>query len=263
MIIINKNINLILQGGGIKGLVYIGCLRYLEENNYNINYIAGSSVGAIIGCLVACGYDSYELEEIINNLPIEVLLKKNNKEDIIKKRGLYSLENLEIYLENLLLKKGKRVFNDIKVGNNYKVIMITTSLKYRRIFVLPYDLKYLNINPDQFPIAKAAVMSASIPFFYEPYNLNNHYFYDGGISDNYPTWCFSNSVALKVSEENKVLINIKKNIFGYINNPNKIQEIYINTNDYKSTDFIKGLNNKYDLYNRGYKTLRKYINLNR
>ena len=36
---LKKNINLVLQGGGIKGLAYIGALRYLEENNININYI--------------------------------------------------------------------------------------------------------------------------------------------------------------------------------------------------------------------------------
>lgn len=73
---LKKNINLVLQGGGIKGLAYIGALRYLEENNININYIAGSSVGAIIGSLIACGYDSYELEDIINNISINTLIKE-------------------------------------------------------------------------------------------------------------------------------------------------------------------------------------------
>ena len=64
----NKKINLILQGGGIKGLAYIGALRYLEEKNYQIEYISGTSIGAILGALVASGYNSYELENIIDNI---------------------------------------------------------------------------------------------------------------------------------------------------------------------------------------------------
>lgn len=259
---LNKNINLVLQGGGIKGLAYIGALRYLEENNININYIAGSSVGAIIGSLIACGYDSYELEDIINNISINTLIKELSTKEKIKNKGLYSIKNLEEYLEKLLLKKNKRVFSDIKIGNNYKAIFMTTSLKHKRIFVLPYDLKYININPDTFPIAKAAAMSASLPFFYEPYRLNKQLFLDGGISDNYPKWCFSEALALKVSNENYIFKKIKNNIFGSINNPNKLYEVYIDTKEYKSTDFLKGLNNKYDLYNRGYVTLMKCLDKN-
>ena len=251
-----NKINLILQGGGVKGLAYIGALRYLEENNYEVNYIAGTSVGAIIGALVACGYDSYELENIINNIPVDIFLHKKDIKQQIKNKGLYSLEKLEYYLENLLLLKNKRVFKDIKVGNNYKTIFITTSLKDKKIFVLPYDLKLINIDPDTFPIAKAAIMSASIPFFYGPYKLNNHYFYDGGISDNYPKWCFSNAIALRINEENNIIKGIKNNFFGSINNNNNIFEININTKGYRSTDFKKAFYHKYDLYNRGYFALK-------
>ncbi len=256
-----KNINLILQGGGVKGLAYIGALRFLEENGYTIDYIAGSSVGAIIGALVACGYNSYELEDIINNIPIDIFLQKKEAKEQLKTKGIYSLEKLEKYLENLLLLKNKRTFSDIKIGNNYKTIFMATSLKNKKIFVLPYDLRLLNINPDTFPIAKAAMMSASIPLFYGAYNINNNYFYDGGVSDNYPKWCFSNAVALKIAEENKIIKSIQKKLFGSINNPSAIYEIYINTNGYHSTDFKKAFNNKYDLYNRGYYAAKNGLKL--
>ena len=83
----NKKINLILQGGGIKGLAYIGALRYLEEKNYQIEYISGTSIGAILGALVASGYNSYELENIIDNIPVEILLDKLTiKESIQNKK---------------------------------------------------------------------------------------------------------------------------------------------------------------------------------
>lgn len=256
-----KNINLILQGGGIKGLAYIGALKYLEQNNYKINYIAGSSIGAIIGVLIASGYTSYELELIINNININDLILKQNAKDIIKNKCIYNNKNLEKYIENLLLKKQIRTFKDLKIGNNYKVIFISTSIKHKKIFVLPYDLKYLNIDIDSFPIAKAVIMSASVPILFPPYKLNNNYFYDGGLSDNYPKWCFSNGVALRLTEENINYNKIKQKLFGLINNPNNIKEIYINTKGFKSFDFIYGINNRYELYKRGYLSL-KYNNLN-
>lgn len=255
----HKQINLVLQGGGIKGLVYIGALRYLEEQNYEVNYISGSSVGAVIGSLIAAGYDSYELEDIVNNMPLDILINKNNLKDSLRKKGLNSIEGLENYVDNLLIKKGKRVFNDFKIGNNYKIIIISTSINFKRIFVLPYDLKLLNINPDSFPVAKAVAMSASMPLFYEPYKINGYAFYDGGVSDNYPKWCFSNALALKVSQEKKIITNLKTKVFGFINNPNTIKEVYIDTSDYKAIDFKKGLHNKYVLYNRGYYTIKNYL----
>ena len=258
-IIRNKEINLILQGGGVKGLAYIGALRAFENYGYKIKNISGTSIGAVIGCLVIAGYNSYELEEIVNNLDYKVFMNKNNIIDAINNKGIFSTKYLEQYLENLLIMKNIRVFKDVKVGNNYKVMFITTSIKYKRIFVLPYDLTLLNINPDTFPIAKGAIMSCSIPFFYEPYKILNDYFYDGGVSDNLPSWCFNNGIALKVSDENKYYKVLKEKIFGKIQNYNNIEEIKINTKNIKSTDFKGGLSRKYDLYNEGYKSVKNYI----
>lgn len=247
-----RQINLILQGGGIKGLAYIGALRCFEENNYTIKNIAGTSVGAIIGSLIIAGYDSYDLENIINSLSENILFTRNTLENKIKNKGIYSMKSLEYLLEKLLNEKNIRCFNDIKVGKYYKAIFIATSLKYKRIFVLPYDLKLINIDPDSFSVAKAAIMSASIPIFYEPYKVNNNYFIDGGISDNFPIWCFKEAVALKLGNESEGLLKIKQKMFGRIYNNTQINEININTKGYKATDFKKGLANKYDLYNRGY-----------
>ena len=254
-----NKINLVLQGGGIKGLSYIGALRALEEKNFEFNYVAGSSVGAMIASLVAVGFDSIELENILNEVPLSIFTKKNNIKDSIRNKGLYSLKQVEEYLENLYLSKGKRYFRDIKIGNNYKAIFISTSLEMKRIFVLPYDLKLININPDDFPIAKAVIMSCSIPFFYEPVLVNNYMFYDGGVSDNFPKWCFSNAIALKVDEEKNYIQSFKKSIFGKIENKNNVEEIYINTKGFRTTDFKKGFTEKNELYKRGYAAIMQYF----
>ena len=53
-----QKVGLVLSGGGAKGLTHIGIIRALEENNIPIDYIAGTSMGAIVGSLYAMGYYS-------------------------------------------------------------------------------------------------------------------------------------------------------------------------------------------------------------
>ncbi|HQL71397.1 MAG TPA: patatin-like phospholipase family protein, partial [Bacteroidales bacterium] len=60
-----QKVGLVLSGGGAKGMAHIGVIRALEENNIPIDYIAGTSIGAIIGALYACGYSPDEMEAML------------------------------------------------------------------------------------------------------------------------------------------------------------------------------------------------------
>ena len=62
-----QKIGLVLSGGGAKGLTHIGVIRALEENNIPIDYITGTSMGAIIGSLYAMGYSPNEMEELLRS----------------------------------------------------------------------------------------------------------------------------------------------------------------------------------------------------
>lgn len=66
---LRKTVGLALSGGGANGLSQIGVLRALEEENVPIDFIAGTSMGAVIGGLYSCGYTPDELEEIAHTLP--------------------------------------------------------------------------------------------------------------------------------------------------------------------------------------------------
>lgn len=72
---------LVLSGGGAKGLTHIGIIRALEENGIPIDYIAGTSMGAIVGSLYAMGYSPDEMEALLNpmtsNAGIQVMWKRN------------------------------------------------------------------------------------------------------------------------------------------------------------------------------------------
>ena len=65
-------VGLVLSGGGAKGAAHIGVLRYIEEVGIPIDYIAGTSMGSIIGGMYALGYTSGEILDIISHVEIEV-----------------------------------------------------------------------------------------------------------------------------------------------------------------------------------------------
>lgn len=60
-----QSVGLVLSGGGAKGIAHIGVIRALEENNIPIDYITGTSMGAIVGGLYACGYTTDEMLGLI------------------------------------------------------------------------------------------------------------------------------------------------------------------------------------------------------
>ena len=72
-----QRIGLVLSGGGASGVAHVGVIKALEENNIPIDYIAGTSAGALVGSLYACGYSPEEIEQFV--LSKEFLLMANGK----------------------------------------------------------------------------------------------------------------------------------------------------------------------------------------
>ncbi|MDE6238870.1 MAG: patatin-like phospholipase family protein, partial [Muribaculaceae bacterium] len=62
---VHQSVGLVLSGGGAKGIAHIGVIRALEDNNIPIDYIAGTSMGSIVGGLYACGYTTDEMLDLI------------------------------------------------------------------------------------------------------------------------------------------------------------------------------------------------------
>ena len=66
-----QRVGLVLSGGGAKGLYHIGVIRALEENGIPIDYVSGTSMGAIIGGLYAIGYSPEEMAEIFTSVQVK------------------------------------------------------------------------------------------------------------------------------------------------------------------------------------------------
>lgn len=200
--------NAVFEGGGVKGIGLVGAAEEIVNAGYVFINLAGSSAGAIVAALLAVGYTPKEIKKEMLATDFTKFKSKPIASrfgligDIINVNsnlGLYNANYFEKWLHDLLVKKGKTSFGDLKnhyVSKNmpaYKLQVTATDVTKKRLLVLPGDLKEFDIDPDSFSIAKAVRMSMSIPVFYEPYKLYNnneqaHYIVDGGLISNYPVW---------------------------------------------------------------------------
>lgn len=205
----------IFEGGGIKAFGMLGALYEAEKKGYTWVNVAGTSAGAIIASFVAAGYSAVEIKELVWKLDFKQFKDKNCLSRIPYvgpalslwfKNGLYKAGFLEKWIRDNLSAKGIKTFKDLVLEEfendpkcRYKLVVIATDVSKRKLLRLPYDMKNYNINPDDLDVAAAVRMSATLPFFYEPYTLlyfdskkNKKYSYiiDGGVLSNFPVWIF-------------------------------------------------------------------------
>ena len=141
----NKNkddlkVALVLSGGGIKGYAHLGVLRVLERENIKIDYITGTSIGALVGTLYSIGYSIDDIEKVLDIINVENFLETGSdttnlpldKKESLKKYSLYVNFDNEL---NFSLPKGLK-------GNRETYLVVKDLLK-----------NYANIkNFDDFPI---------------------------------------------------------------------------------------------------------------
>lgn len=193
----------VFEGGGVRGIAHVGAICALEEHNYEWERVAGTSAGAIIAALLACGYTGKELKTIINRADYTNFTKKTciDKIPIIGKginvwvkMGIYKNDFIEQWLEDLLSKKGVHCFSDLPNPEGLKII--ASDISNGKMVVFPDDLLHYGFPNKKFSIAKAVRMSATIPFFFQPIKWKTPkwkqpcYIVDGGILSNYPIWIF-------------------------------------------------------------------------
>ena len=97
----SQTVGLVLSGGGAKGIAHIGIIQALEENNVPIDYIAGTSMGAIVGALYAMGYTPAEMIELIKSDDFASWSTGKMEEKYQRRQGQYyhercSLRNLPV-----------------------------------------------------------------------------------------------------------------------------------------------------------------------
>lgn len=200
-------IGLVLSGGGAKGAAHIGVIKYIEDMGIPIDYIAGTSMGSIIGGLYAMGYTSDEMLNIISNVDWGKLISNNverkkisftqkseksrqlinipfstrkNEQDKIKAqtfrnslpKGIVSGDNLLNLFNSLAIDYADSIsFDELPVP----FICMATNMLNGQADVL-----------DKGELTKAIRASMAIPVLFEPVRIGDNLYADGGLVCNFP-----------------------------------------------------------------------------
>ena len=263
-------------GGAIRGLAYVGTIRALEELQAEYDIIGGSSVGAIIAALLACGYKSYEIENIFMKVNFELF------KDIHFGFGKpFAISKGERFLDwlNELLK------NKINVGKDN---LVTFKDLNKNLVIVTTDLtnfgtqEFSTFNTPDFNVAEAIKISSSMPGLMAPTEYNGAVLVDGDLQKASPMWKLSNNLN---NSSNRILefrlegeCNAENNAISYINTiyscvteiaTKFVTEIYgpndrfdcisINTGDVFFADFNLSKDARRKLIDLGYQQTIKYF----
>lgn len=191
-----KKVGLVLGGGGAKGVSHIGVLKVLEEAGIPIDYIAGTSMGAIVGGLYAIGYRPAEIDSMVSRQDWTMLLS-----DRVKRSDLSfpEKENSERYILSLPFGKNKkdRVINGVIKGQNLQNLFSNLTIGYHdsvdfNAFPIPFACVAVDVvngrehvfHRGSLPLAMRASMA--IPAVFTPVRLDSMMLVDGGLNNNYP-----------------------------------------------------------------------------
>ena len=202
--------DLVLEGGGVKGIGLAGAYSVLKERGFEVENVAGTSAGAITAAFVAADYTVDELHEIILTLDYRKFQDKGWEDkflvgekalSILLDLGIYEGEYFLNWMRETLAQKNVHTFADLvrdedeqDLRYRYKLQVIASDVTERRLLVLPRDADKIGVKPDELEVAYAVRMSMSIPIFFEPVrrevNGGEHLIVDGGMLSNYPVWLF-------------------------------------------------------------------------
>ena len=191
----HPKIGLVLSGGGAKGFAHIGVLKVLEKAGVKIDYIGGTSMGAVVGGLYASGYSATQIDSIFRTINFDNLLNDFTPRT---SKNFYEKRNDELYAFVL-------PFNKFKIGipealskgmYNYNLLSsFTKSVRHVRDFnqfKIPFLCIATNIETgeqvilDKGNLAHAMMASSAFPTLFTPIEMNGMLLVDGGVTNNYP-----------------------------------------------------------------------------
>ena len=188
-------VGLVLSGGGAKGFAHIGVLKELEKAGVQIDYIAGTSMGAIIGGLYASGYSATQIEDIITETDFFTLLQdiypRRSKPFFEKEHGEKHALVLPVNKGKIGLPKGVSRGQNVLGFLNYLLSPVDSINDFSKLpipfFCIATDVETgleVKLTKGSLPISLRA--SGSFPTLLDPVEINNQLLIDGGVANNFP-----------------------------------------------------------------------------
>ena len=198
----SQKVGLVLSGGGAKGMAHIGVIRALEENGIPIDYITGTSMGAVIGSLYAMGYSPDEMEELIRSdefktwytgakdMSYQFYFKQNPPTPALISAQIAIRDSMTVIRPMV-----NSVVNPLQMNLAFIDVFAGASAACERDFdklMVPFRAVASDVfNKKSIILSKGDLgnsvrASMSFPFVFSPIKIDSIIAYDGGIYDNFP-----------------------------------------------------------------------------
>nr|WP_255307451.1 patatin-like phospholipase family protein [Muricauda sp. CP2A] len=188
-------VGLVLSGGGAKGLAHIGVLKVIEEAGVKVDYIGGTSMGAIVGALYASGYSAQELDSIFRVTDFTKLIQDNVPRGA---KTFYEKEDSERYALTLpftdfsvsfpqAISGGQNIFNEL-----VRLLFHVKDVHDFKKLPIPFLCVATNVETgqevllDHGYLPEAIMASGTFPSLFEPSEIDGDILVDGGVVNNYP-----------------------------------------------------------------------------
>jgi len=195
-----QKVGIVLSGGGASGVAHVGVLKALEENNIPIDYIAGTSMGALVGGMYAMGYSPNEIEAILTSADFQkwVFGKQDDKYLYYFRERAENSSWIGLKFKIDSTFQTKIPTNIISPINLDFAFMERTSavsaaakynfdslfVPYRAVAADIYNKKEVVFNKGD--LGQAIRASTTYPFFFKPIVVDDKLLFDGGLYNNFP-----------------------------------------------------------------------------
>ncbi|ALJ06838.1 patatin [Pseudalgibacter alginicilyticus] len=188
-------VGLVLSGGGAKGMAHIGVLKVIDSLGIQIDYVAGTSMGSMIGSLYASGYSGKQIDSIFATLNFDDFINDNLPREAKTFRERESSEKYAITLpfDDFKLKfptawsRGQNVYNLLS-----RLVMRVNSIDDFEQLPIPFFCMATDVETGQAVmlnkgnLAQSVMASSALPSLFQPVVINNQVLIDGGVINNYP-----------------------------------------------------------------------------
>ena len=195
-----QEVGLVFSGGGAKGLAHLGVIKAFEENDIPIDYITGTSMGAIIGSMYAAGYSPEQMEEIVYSEDFQNWVKGKALEvydfSNVQKLNDPSWISIDVGLDsafNAIF--SPNLSSDLAINFALMELLAPASVKSQENFdnlMIPLRINAADVFTQKqiiiegAPLHKAARSSMTVPFFFRPVRVGEMLLFDGGLYNNFP-----------------------------------------------------------------------------
>ncbi|WP_452220031.1 patatin-like phospholipase family protein [Lacinutrix salivirga] len=190
-----QKVGLVLSGGGAKGLAHIGALKVIDSLGIKIDYVAGTSMGAIVGSLYASGYSGKQLDSIFKEVDFDAIINDNVPRAA---KTFYERENAEKYAIILPFDKFKVTLpSALSRGQNTYNLLSKLTMHVNQIddfsklpipfFCIATDIESgeaVMLDKGSLPLAIRA--SGAFPSLFQPVQIDGRLLIDGGVVNNFP-----------------------------------------------------------------------------